>query len=225
MALVEETAGSRGRDCLREAGRSFPASMLRARSSAWQRGSSPLGILCICGESGVGKSTLAVALSRQGHAILADDDIVICNEAGTQRLSPNYPGSRLTEESAKLLGLKDGDSLPSFQAPTNGSGRHRTGHRLLPSGTHAIWGFVILEVGHSSPASFERVKDTAAFEILWSQIKYPWMSLPGWRARQFRVIANLAQPFRSFPLEKNPEEASPSVAATDLLDLISAGRG
>ena len=89
MALGEEAAGARGGGCLREAGRGFPASMRRAGSSTWQCGSSPLGTLfCVCGESGVGKSTLAVALSRRAHAILAYDDIVICEEADTQRLSP-----------------------------------------------------------------------------------------------------------------------------------------
>ena len=62
----------------------------------------PWGILCICGASGVGKSTLAVALSRHGYEIVADDDILLCKEAGTQRLLPNYLGSRLTKGSARF---------------------------------------------------------------------------------------------------------------------------
>jgi hypothetical protein len=183
----------------------------------------PWGILCVCGESGMGKSTLAVALSRRVHGILADDDIVLCDEAGIQRLSPNYSGNRLTKTSAKLLRLKDHDLTAEFPGSDKWiwPGPNRTSSRVSGSGTHSIWGFVILEAGVESLASFERAKDTAAFEILWSQIKFPWMSLPSWRARQFGVIANLASRCAVFRWRRNSESASPRAAAANLLDVLS----
>ena len=125
-------------------------------------------------------------------------------------------GSRLTEKERKAASPEGpGTSLLNFQAPTNGSGRGRTGHRLASNGTHAIWGFVILEAGTESLGSFERAKDTAAFEILWSQIKSPWMSLPGWVCRrQFGVIANPAAIIAlSLPPEKKPGHRTPRAMA------------
>lgn len=173
----------------------------------------------------MGKSTLAVALSRRAHAILADDDIVICEEADTQRLSPNYSGSRLTEKSAKLLRLKDRELAAEFPGSDKWIWPGPNGTSSCVNGTHAIWGFVILEAGTESLGSFERAKDTAAFEILWSQIKSPWMSLPGWRARQFGVIANLVNHCAVFRWKRNPATALPRAMADNLLDCVSAGQG
>ena len=174
----------------------------------------------------MGKSTLAVALSRRAHGILADDDIVLCGEAGTQRLSPNYSGNRLTEKSARLLRLRDQDLTAEFPGSDKWiwPGPNRTSSRVNGSGTHAIWGFIILEAGAEFLASFERAKDTAAFEILWSQIKFPWMSLPSWRARQFGVIANLASRCAVFRWRRNPESTSPYAAAANLLDVLLAAQ-
>jgi hypothetical protein len=184
----------------------------------------PWGILCMCGASGVGKSTLAVALSQHGYEILADDDILVCEEAGAQRLSPNYSGSRLTEKSANLLRLTDCELAAEFPGSDKWIWPRLNGTSSCLNGTHAIWGFIILEAGTEPLESFERAKDAAAFEILWSQIKSPWMSLPGWRARQFRVIANLASRCAVFRWRRNPEAASPRAAAADLLDVLSAAR-
>ena len=73
------------------------------------------------------------------------------------------------------------------------------------------------------PHRLSESRDAAAFEILWSQIKFPWMSLPGWRARQFRVIANLANHCAVFRWKRNPEAASPHAAAANLLNALAAG--
>jgi len=52
--------------------------------------------------------------------------------------------------------------------------------------------------------AFERAKDTAAFEVLWRQLKYPWMTLSDWRLRQFGVITSLLRCTRSLSLKKKP---------------------
>ena len=126
-------------------------------------------------------------------------------EDGTQRLSPNYSGSRLTEKSAKLLHLEDRELATEFPGSDKWIWPGPNGTSSCVNGTHAVWGFVILESGTESLGSFERAKDTAAFEILWSQIKFPWMSLPGWRARQFGVIANLASHCAVFRWRRDAE--------------------
>jgi GTPase SAR1 family protein len=184
----------------------------------------PWGILCVCGASGVGKSTLAVALSRHGYEIVADDDILLCEEAGTQRLLPNYLGSRLTKGSADLLGLKEQELSTDFPGSEK---RIWPGSSWMPRSisegeTHSIWGIVILEADDGCHTAFERAKDTAAFEVLWRQIKYPWMSLSGWRLRQFGAITSLVRCSAVFRWRRKPAATLPFAMANNLLDILSA---
>ena len=186
----------------------------------------PWGILCICGASGVGKSTLAVALSRHGYEIVADDDILLCEEAGTQRLLPNYLGSRLTKGSADLLGLKQQELSTDFPGSDKRIWLESSWMpRFLPEAeTHSIWGIVILEADNGCHTAFERAKDTAAFEVLWRQLKYPWIACPigaeaVWRDRE---PVNHCAVFR---WKRKPAAAAPHVTARNLLDLISARQG
>lgn len=171
----------------------------------------------------MGKSTLAVALSERESVILADDDIVICEEAGNQRLLANYSGSRLTEKSRELLRLMGRE----FAAEFPGSDKWIwAGPNWMSPGvneTYPIWVFVILESTSGSFESFERTKDAAAFEALWGQVKFPWMSLPRWRARQFMTIANLANDSAVYRWKRDVEAASPSAMADELLEILTAG--
>ena len=88
--------------------------------------------------------------------------------------------------------------------------------------THSIWGIVILEADNGCHTAFERAKDTAAFEVLWRQLKYPWMSLPDWRLRQFGVITSLARCCAVFRWRRNPVATSPFAMAHSLLDILFA---
>jgi hypothetical protein len=184
----------------------------------------PWGILCVCGGSGVGKSTLAVALSRHRYEIVADDDILLCEEAGTQRLLPNYPGSRLTKGSADLLGLKEQELSADFPGSDK---RIWPGSSWMPRSVpdaekRSIWGIVILEADNGCDTEFERTKDSAAFEVLWRQLKYPWMSLSDWRLRQFGVITSLLRGPAIFRWRTNLAATSPFAMVSNLLEMLSA---
>ena len=184
----------------------------------------PWGILCICGASGAGKSTLAVALSRHGYEIVADDDILVCEESGAQRLLPNYLGSRLTKGSADLLGVKEQELSADFPGSDK---RIWLESSWMPrfvseAETHSIWGIVILEADNGCHTAFERAKDTSAFEVLWRQLKYPWMRLSDWRLRQFGVITSLLRCSAVFRWRGNPAATSPFTRASNLLDFLSA---
>jgi hypothetical protein len=63
----------------------------------------PGGTIAVLGDAGVGKSTLIGALARGGHALLADDCLVLEEENGEFSCLPAYPGLRLWEDSASLL--------------------------------------------------------------------------------------------------------------------------
>ena len=165
-----------------------------------------------------------MALSRHGYEIVADDDILLCEGAGTQRLLPNYLGSRLTKGSAELLGLKEQELSADFPGSDK---RIWPGSSWMPrfvpeAETRSIWGIVILEADNGCHTAFERAKDTAAFEVLWPQLKYPWMSLSDWRLRQFGVITNLLRCSAVFRWRRNLAAASPFAMVSNLLDMLSA---
>jgi hypothetical protein len=165
-----------------------------------------------------------VALSQHGYEIVADDDILVCEEAGAQRLLPNYLGSRLTRGSADLLGLKEQELSTDFPGSDKRIWLESSWipHFVPEAETHSIWGIVILEADNGFHTAFERVKDTAAFEVLWQQLKYPWMSLSDWRLRQFGVITGLARCSTVFRWRRNPAATLPFAMANNLLDILSA---
>lgn len=67
--------------------------------------------IILSGVSGVGKSTLAAALSQKGYLILTDDVSVIrCSTAGSSCIIPGYPRLKLWADSAEKIG-NDTNSL------------------------------------------------------------------------------------------------------------------
>jgi energy-coupling factor transporter ATP-binding protein EcfA2 len=59
------------------------------------------------GPGGAGKSTIAAGLARAGHALGADDGLMIADEGGTPMAVPAYPGLRLDRATADALSLAD----------------------------------------------------------------------------------------------------------------------
>lgn len=56
------------------------------------------------GPGGAGKSTLAVALGRLGHAVASDDGLLLAREDGEILGIPAYAGARLCADSASVVG-------------------------------------------------------------------------------------------------------------------------
>jgi hypothetical protein len=64
-----------------------------------------VGTVGFAGRAGCGKSTLAAALGLRGHAVVADDTLVITRVAGRPTVLPGYPGLRLWRDAVQELGL------------------------------------------------------------------------------------------------------------------------
>jgi hypothetical protein len=94
-----------------------------------QRGLFPLHAACIrigdgaiafAGRAGAGKSTLAAALVRRGHALIADDVCVIDPAAPSgPRVLPSFPRLKLREDALQALGISDAGLVRS------GSGKRK----------------------------------------------------------------------------------------------------
>jgi len=73
------------------------------------------GGVLLCGPSGVGKSTLLMALAQRGSAVLADDVAALDLRSGSISVLPAFPVVRLWEDAAVALGL-DPTALPRTRA-------------------------------------------------------------------------------------------------------------
>jgi hypothetical protein len=67
------------------------------------------------GEQGAGKSTIAAAFARRGHAVLADDIVALVERDGLLRVMPAYPYLSLWPDSVEML-YGSAKALPSFSA-------------------------------------------------------------------------------------------------------------
>lgn len=61
------------------------------------------GVIAFAGKSGRGKSTMALAFAKEGHALVTDDCLALRNENGKWMVLPSYPGVRLWETTAEEL--------------------------------------------------------------------------------------------------------------------------
>lgn len=77
------------------------------------------GILFL-GDSGAGKSSLAIALHQRGYPIVTDDLAVIVERNGIPYMLPAFPQMRVTQNSAKALGLPWDDLIPLPNIPKRG---------------------------------------------------------------------------------------------------------
>jgi hypothetical protein len=64
------------------------------------------------GDNGAGKSTTAIAMGRLGYAVLSDDIVPICYNAGVAFAQPGYPRVRLRQRSLPMLSDLNPDLPP-----------------------------------------------------------------------------------------------------------------
>lgn len=67
--------------------------------------------VAVAGHSGAGKSTLAMALAKQGHALLSDDMTVLRVDQGSAMVLPSFPRLKLWRDSLDALGTST-EGLP-----------------------------------------------------------------------------------------------------------------
>jgi len=106
--------------------------------------------------SRTGKSTLAVALARRGHPLVADDTFVIDMKATPTMVLPSHPGARLRSRSAEHFGLHfDPESRRSTQVEPGS---------LPTSDSPATLGGIFL-VEPADPAADVTIARAGAFDL------------------------------------------------------------
>lgn len=87
------------------------------------------GAVLLVGEAGTGKSTLASALGQRGFPVLADDGILLKDEAEWALAVPSYPGLRLWPDAVAVAG-HHAFALTAMSA-------YSSKQRLIPAGSGA----------------------------------------------------------------------------------------
>jgi hypothetical protein len=148
-----------------------------------QRGLFPLHASCVrigggavafAGRTGTGKSTLAAALARRGHGLIADDVSAIEPAAsGPPQARPSFPRLRLWDEAMRALDLspegvpRASRGKPKYQFCEPGW------FDPSPAALRAV--YLLERVVVEEP--IERVSGAHAATALYREIYRPWMAL------------------------------------------------
>ena len=148
-----------------------------------QRGLFPLHASCVrigggavafAGRTGAGKSTLAAALARRGHGLIADDVCAIePAESGPPQVRPSFPRLRLWDDAMRALDLSPEGvpraswGKPKFQFCEPGW--------FDPSPAPLAAIYLLERVVAEEP--IERVGGALAAAALYPEIYRPWMAL------------------------------------------------
>jgi hypothetical protein len=89
------------------------------------------GVVALCGNSGVGKSTTAMALSRRGHPLWADDVVALDMTGPRPEVMPLSFELRLRAEAASFFGEKPGGMQRLRPSGPPGNGAEPESARLL----------------------------------------------------------------------------------------------
>jgi len=175
--------------------------------------------VCLCGETGLGKSTTAAGLALRGLPVIAED-IVALEEAGEHFLAvPGYPRVCLWPESVKLL-LGSEDALPLIAAgwekrylPLDGQ-RAKFAKQKQPLGLVYIFGD---RVSESGAPRIERLSPRDALLLLVQNTYMNWLLSREQRATEFAALSRLVQrvPVRRIVAHAQAERLA------DLCDLIA----
>ena len=114
--------------------------------------------IVVCGPAGVGKSTLAAALCRLGHSVLADDGVLVRQIQGVTATG-SYADLRLWPASAAALGFSDVVPVGA------GSSKVRVRH-VAPSSTTSRPIDRVYVLARGAELQFERLEGQRALTAL-----------------------------------------------------------
>ena len=142
------------------------------------------------GPSGIGKSSLAARLCEAGASLMADDGLVIENEAEVLAI-PAYPGLR----------LRHGTPLPPCPEGSEGTGAPSFRNKFIFNGEHLPFRFhdeptplkalILLADGAKGKVEIERLSARGAFETIASNCFRLDAGDRGRMVREFTQITSL----------------------------------
>ena len=175
----------------------------------------PAGALACLGAAGRGKSTLAAAVARAGHAFLADDAVWARPAGGHIEVVPGAPALRLWEDSRAALVPRIAPAAPlHFTSKHRLAAAPRLPHADRPAPLRAIY---LLGEGASASVTIAR---TSAREALLALLAHAFVIDIADRdlvARHFATTARIANAVPCFQLDypRRYETLEPLIATLE----------
>ena len=142
------------------------------------------GAVAICGNSGMGKSTLAAALVREGWTLISDDLTRITWEEHTPMVWPCSTGIKLMTDAAARLGL------PLESLKRTAAGKVLMAVDALPDPVRLS---SVITLRDDPSLSWRVLEGTAALAILTQQtFRLHYVAALGMAAQHFQMISRLA---------------------------------
>ncbi|HMK30124.1 MAG TPA: hypothetical protein VK473_10600 [Terriglobales bacterium] len=162
-------------------------------------------VAAFLGPAGAGKSTLAAAMARLGHAVACEDVLPITETAGEYLVHPGYPRVRLWPDSAAAL-FGSADALPRLSPNWQKQylDLEASPFRFLPQPLPLGAVYVLNE----SPEARPRIVDIPPREALMALAGNTYASIPldpSTRAAEFQTLTDLVRrlPVRQLLLPGN----------------------
>lgn len=167
----------------------------------------PAGVIAAAGQTGVGKTSLVLALLERGHELFSDDILALSTDDGAVLAHPGPPVMNVPGPQAavgELLAELDDEAWVALDRP-------------LPPPPQQPSALVILERDPGVPGAIERVTPPTPVALL----PYALSSgrSPERRARRFHLLCDLAEAVPTYRLQSG--SASPSETA-DLVEGVLA---
>jgi len=174
----------------------------------------PRGVIAFYGRSGLGKSTLAASLARQGHASVSDDCLVLRKEGPCWMALPAYPGVRLWPSTAgELLEEEtEGKEVAHYTAK-----RRISDAGILPfAASPARVSSLFCLAGDTSRVGIERIPAARAIVSLVESAFNLDIADGGLARSQFEAVGQLAEELPAYTIHY-PREFGALPAVTDAI--------
>lgn len=130
------------------------------------------------GHIGAGKSTMALALERLGHRLVADDNAAVSIATGDPQVIPAFPRIKVYPEIARVLGVADDDLMALHASQVKKTRQIDSFFPTRPSPLDRIY-----VLSREAEPGIRRLHHAPAFiEVIKNSVPTRW-GLPGGRAQ------------------------------------------